>query len=55
MPSIEITCKYERCTLGKDGGRKVFHGTASGMYCCPKHGTYQRRLNEKRKESKGEE
>lgn len=49
MPSIEITCKYERCTLGKDGGRKVFHGTASGMYCCHKHGTYQRRLD-KRKE-----
>lgn len=51
MPAIKVTCKYELCTLGKDGGRKTWYGTKGAMYCCDKHGQYQRRLN-KRKDKK---
>jgi len=54
MPSTKKTCKYERCTDGDNGARKEFYATASGEYCCPKHGTYQRRLD-KRKEKSDEQ
>ena len=47
MPSELKTCAYSKCELGEDNTRKKFYGTKSAMYCCPKHGTYQRRLKEK--------
>ena len=39
------------CDLGENGNRKLFYATASGMYCCPKHGAYQRRLDNKKAKS----
>ena len=42
MASTEKECKYIKC-------KKMFFGGKRAMYCCPKHGTYQRRLNEKDK------
>ena len=47
MPSELKTCAYSKCELGDNQTRKKFYGTKSAMYCCPKHGTYQRRLKEK--------
>ena len=44
MPSTKKTCAYIKCDLGDNNERKEFYGTESAMYCCPKHGTYQRRL-----------
>ena len=49
MASTEKECAYEKCDFGHNGNRKKFYGTKRAMYCCEKHGTYQRRLNKKAK------
>ena len=40
MASVKKECAYEKCD-------KVFYGGKRAMYCCDKHGQYQRRLNSK--------
>ena len=42
MASTEKECAYVECD-------KVFYGGKRAMYCCDKHGQYQRRLNSKAK------
>ena len=49
MASTEKECAYVKCDLGEKGGRKKFYGGKRAMYCCQKHGQYQRRLNNKEK------
>ena len=48
MASDKKICAYFNCDLGENGSRKKFYGTKRALYCCGKHGTYQRRLNKKR-------
>ena len=40
MASTEKECAYVKCD-------KVFYGGKRAMYCCDKHGQYQRRLDSK--------
>lgn len=40
MSSTEKECGYLKCC-------KKFYGTKRAVYCCDKHGQYQRRLNKK--------
>tara|TARA_R110000787_G_scaffold264736_1_gene370627 strand:+ start:463 stop:630 length:168 start_codon:yes stop_codon:yes gene_type:complete len=47
MPVTLKTCAYIKCDLGENGDRKQKWMTESGIYCCPKHAQYQRRLNKK--------
>ena len=47
MPVTEKTCAYIKCDLGENGERKKFYTIESGLYCCRKHGQYQRRLDKK--------
>ena len=55
MPIEKVTCAYIKCALGEDGGRKERAMIKGGMYCCPKHGLYQRRLDKaKLDKQKGE-
>tara|TARA_R110000751_G_scaffold91926_5_gene180118 strand:- start:806 stop:1006 length:201 start_codon:yes stop_codon:yes gene_type:complete len=54
MPVTLKTCAYVKCDLGENGERKQKYMTESGMYCCPKHAQYQRRLNAKNKQSESD-
>ena len=47
MPATLKTCAYVNCDLGENGIRKKFYGTKRALYCCGKHGTYQRRINQR--------
>lgn len=38
MTATKRKCAYVECN-------EVFHGGKRAMYCCDKHGQYQRRLN----------
>ena len=40
MASTEKQCEYIKCDI-------KFYGTKRAMYCCDKHGQYQRRLDSK--------
>ena len=51
MPVTLKTCAYVLCDLGEGGERKSKWMIEGGMYCCPKHAQYQRRLN--KREAKG--
>ena len=47
MPITQKNCAYILCDLGESSTRKKFYGTKRAKFCCPKHGTYQRRLDKK--------
>ena len=40
MASTEKPCEYIKC-------KEMFFGGKRARFCCPKHGTYQRRLDKK--------
>ena len=55
MPVTLKACAYVKCDLGENNERKQKWMTESGMYCCPKHAQYQRRLDKaKLDKQKGE-
>jgi len=41
MPITEKECNYIKC-------KNKFYGSKRAMYCCDKHGQYQRRLDKKK-------
>lgn len=54
MPVTLKTCAYVLCDLGENNSRKKFYGTKRAGYCCGKHGTYQRRINQRESKAKKE-